>query len=209
MSIYARRLGLASFFRNAPRQAGLAPLRHGTVVIRHSATLQNACSGEEAIMTLRLISTLFVAVTVIGGQPGYIGTSWAQVGEKRYFTIAAVEPRGGVNVGQEPFPTEALPPGEGYVIRQPDQSGRWEISVYLWSPSQIVVHQGDEVTLDFVGINGAFHPTEIKGLGKEFAVQRGHVVRVEFKAERAGVYPVICHTHVPTMRGEIVVLPRN
>jgi hypothetical protein len=147
--------------------------------------------------------------TVVGGQITYPGTSWAQVAEKRYFTIAAVEPRGGANVGQEPLPTEPLPPGAGYVMRQPDQAGRWEVSTYLWSPSQIVVHQGDEVTLDFVGINGASHPTEIKGLDKTFTLKRGHVVRVEFKADRPGTYPVICNTHMPSMRGEIVVLPRT
>ena len=50
------------------------------------------------------------------------------------------------------------------MIKQPDQTGRWEVSTYVWMPSQIVVNQGDEVTLEFVGINGAFHPTEILSL---------------------------------------------
>ena len=145
---------------------------------------------------------------VLGAQFGYLGVSRAQMGEKRFFTVAAVEPRGGVTVDREPFPTEKLPSGEGYVIRSPDQSGRWEVSTYLWMPSQIVVHQGDEVILEFVGINGASHPTEIKGLGKAFTLKRGHVMRVDFKAERPGVYPVICNAHLPSMRGEIVVLPR-
>ena len=45
-------------------------------------------------------------------------------------------------------------------------------------------------------------------MGKAFALSRGQVVRVEFKAERAGVYPVICGAHQPSMRGEIVVLPK-
>ena len=38
---------------------------------------------------------------------------------------------------------------------------------------------------------------------------RGQVVRVEFKADKPGVYPVVCTTHAPSMRGEIVVLPRT
>jgi hypothetical protein len=74
-------------------------------------------------------------------------------------------------------------------MRPPDQSGRWEVSAYLWSPGQIVVREGDDVVIDFVGINGASHPTEIRGLGKAFALNRGNVVGVEFKAERVGVYP--------------------
>jgi plastocyanin len=95
------------------------------------------------------------------------------------------------------------------VIRQPDQTGRWEVSAYLWSPSQIVVNQGDEVTLEFVGINGAAHPTGIQGLGKTFTLRRGQVTRVEFKADRPGVFPIVCGTHQPSMRGETVVLPRT
>jgi plastocyanin len=133
----------------------------------------------------------------------------SQTAEKRFFTIAAVEPRGGVTVDKEAFPTDPLPQGGGYVIRQPDQTGRWEVSAYLWSPSQIVVNQGDEVTLEFVGINGAAHPTEIQGLCKTFTLRRGQVTRVEFKADRPGVFPIVCGTHQPSMRGEIVVLPRT
>lgn len=148
------------------------------------------------------------AAVLVGGQIGQVGSSEAQTSERRFFTIAAVEPRGGANVAQEAFPAKPLPPGPGYVVRQPDQTGRWEVSAYLWMPSQIVVNEGDEVTLEFVGINGASHPTEIKGMDKTFTLQRGHVTRIEFKADRPGVYPVICHTHAPSMRGEIVVLPK-
>ena len=156
-------------------------------------------------MRLPLALTFAVA---IGGTLGHLGAALSQASEKRYFTVAAVEPRGGANVGQEPLPSEALPVGGGYVMRQPDQTGRWEVSAYLWTPGQIVVNQGDEVVLDFVGINGASHPTEIRGLGKTFSLKRGQVLRVEFKADKPGVYPVICTTHQPSMRGEIVVLPR-
>jgi heme/copper-type cytochrome/quinol oxidase subunit 2 len=154
-------------------------------------------------------SVVVVVATLVGGQLGYLGAARAQMGERRFFTILAVEPRGGANMSQEPLPGEALPDGGGYVMRPPDPTGRWEVSAYVWSPGQIVVAQGDEVTLEFVGINGAAHPTEIKGLGaKPFMLKRGHAMRIEFKAERPGVYPVICGTHQPSMRGEIVVLPR-
>ena len=155
----------------------------------------------------RLAAALSVAV-IVGAQLGYLGASRAQMPEKRFFTVLAVEPRGGVNLGQEPYPSDPLPSGGGYVMRQPDQTGRWEVSAYVWAPSQIVVNQGDEVTLEFVGINGAAHPTEIKGIGKTFTLKRGHAARIEFKADRPGSYPVICGTHQPSMRGEIVVLPR-
>ena len=34
------------------------------------------------------------------------------------------------------------------------------------------------------------------------------VPRVSFKADKPGVYPVICSTHAPSMRGEIVVVAK-
>jgi heme/copper-type cytochrome/quinol oxidase subunit 2 len=160
----------------------------------------------ETTMTRRTLAVL--AVVLAGSQIGQAWTSRAQTPATRFFTIAAVELRGGAPVGQEAFPAQALPPGGGYVIRQPDQTGRWEVSTYLCMPSQIVVNQGDEVTLDFVGVNGAAHPTEIQGLGKTFTLQRGHVARVSFKADKPGVYPVICRTHAPSMRSEIVVVAK-
>jgi hypothetical protein len=58
-----------------------------------------------------------------------------------------------------------------------------------------VVHQGDVESLEFVDINGAAHPTEIKGLDKAFTFKRGQVVKVEFTADKPGVYPVICSAH--------------
>jgi len=66
------------------------------------------------------------------------GAAPAEAG-KRFFTIAAVEPKGGTTVDKEPFPEAALPAGGGYLIKKPDQSGRWEVSTYMWQPSQIVV----------------------------------------------------------------------
>lgn len=135
------------------------------------------------------------------------GASAGQAQEKRFFTLAAVEPKGGTNVTQEAFPGQSLPSGGGYVLKEPDETGRWEVSAYVWMPAQIVVNEGDEVTLEVVGINGAEHPTEIEGLDVSFTLRRGEVIRIEFTADRPGTYPIVCHTHTPSMRGEIVVLP--
>lgn len=129
--------------------------------------------------------------------------------EKRFFTVAAVEPKGGVTTDKEPFPAEALPAGGGYVLNKPDGNNRWEVSTYLWTPGQIIVNEGDEVTLEFVGINGASHPTTIKGFGKNFLLKRGSATRVSFVANKAGVFPIECATHRPSMTAEIIVLPRK
>jgi plastocyanin len=128
--------------------------------------------------------------------------------EQRFFTVLAVEPRGGVTTDREPFPTGPLPSGGGYVLNQPNAQGRWEVSAYVWMPSQIIVNQGDEVTLEFVGINGAEHPTTITAYGQNFTLKRGHAQRVTFVATKAGTFGIVCGTHQPSMTGSLVVLPQ-
>jgi plastocyanin len=128
-------------------------------------------------------------------------------GAKRTITMAAVEFKGGTTVDKTPAPAAALPEGKGYELKAPDDKGRWEISAYRWDPSQIIVNQGDEVTLEIIGINGAEHPAVIDGYDVSFTVKRGELTTVTFTADTAGVFRVICSTHEPSMIGEIIVLP--
>jgi hypothetical protein len=137
------------------------------------------------------------------------GVSSPAAAEKRVFTIAAVEPQGNTTADKEPFPIEALPTGGGYVLKQPDQSGRWGVEVYVFQPSQILVNQGDEVTLEFVGINGRSHPVTISGYGKTFTLKRGHVQRATFVADKAGIFRFYCSAHLPSMMGELVVMEKK
>ncbi len=124
---------------------------------------------------------------------------------KRTIVVTAVEPKGGVTIDKEAFPVKPLPEGGGYVLKQPDDKGRWEISTYVWDPRQINVNQGDEVTLEFIGINGAQHPTTIEGYDKTFTLKRGEVNRVSFVADKAGIFKITCATHHPTMVAELIV----
>ncbi|HXV25417.1 MAG TPA: hypothetical protein VED46_14290 [Alphaproteobacteria bacterium] len=96
---------------------------------------------------------------------------------KRTITMVAIEPKGGTTIDKEPFPTAALPEGEGYELKPPDDKGRWEVSTYRWEPNQIFVNQGDEVTLKILGVNGKEHPTVIEGYDIEFTVKRGQLTR--------------------------------
>jgi len=84
------------------------------------------------------IMTATVAAALLGLATIALTSGQAQA-EKRTFTVAAVEMKGGVTVDKEPFPTDALPAGPGYVLNKPDQTGRWEVSVYMWMPGQIIV----------------------------------------------------------------------
>ena len=135
--------------------------------------------------------------------------SAASYAEKRLIVVTAIEPKGGVTVDKEPFPAEKLPDGGGYVLKQPDDKGRWEISAYVFDPRQITVNEGDEVTLEFIGINGASHPTTIAGYDISFTLKRGQVNRVSFVASKPGVFAIKCATHHPTMVAELIVNPKK
>ena len=135
--------------------------------------------------------------------------SGLQAAEDRVIYLAAIEPKGGVTVDKEPFPNGELPKGGGYVKTAPNQAGRWEVSVYQFSPATVVVKQGERVTLEMVGINGAKHSVHVeKYLPKHSVLKRGEIVRLQFTADTPGIFKIHCEEHQPAMEGTLVVLPR-
>jgi len=128
---------------------------------------------------------------------------------KRHFVVTAIEPKGGANVEKEAFPAAPLPEGGGYVLKKPDDTGRWEVAVYVFDPRQIFVDEGDEVTLEFVGINGASHPITIEAYGQTFELKRGQVNKVTFVADKPGRHSIICSAHLPTMVSELIVAAKK
>lgn len=125
---------------------------------------------------------------------------------QRTIYVAALEPKGGASVAQEPFPAASLPSGGGYVLRKPDDKGRWEVSTYRWDPGTIVVNQGDAVTLEIIGINGDEHPFTIEGYWLSGTVRRGQITRLSFVADKVGIFKIICRKHAPSMQADLVVL---
>ena len=154
------------------------------------------------------VSATAMLFPLIGALSLVATTNVAQsAGMKRTITMVAVEPKGGATVDNEPFPTGALPEGKGYALKPPDANGRWEVSTYRWDPSQVIVHQGDEVTLEILGVNGAEHPTVIEGYDISFTVKRGELTTVRLTADKPGVFEFRCGVHEPSMIGELIVLP--
>ena len=151
------------------------------------------------ILFLAIISAL--ALTACGG-----ASAPAAAPVERTIYMAAVEPKGGTTVDKEPFPSAALPEGGGYILKEPNADGRWEVETYRWDPGTIVVNQGDIVTLEIVGINGAAHPFVIEGYNVSGAIKRGEVTRVTFTADKAGIFKITCGVHLPTMQADLVVL---
>jgi hypothetical protein len=157
--------------------------------------------GIEASTAAAILLPLAAALPTAGS----VGPARA-AGMERTITMVAVEPKGGATVDKEPFPTNPLPEGKGYGLKPPDASGRWEVSTYRWEPSQVIVNQGDEVTLEILGVNGAEHPTAIEGYDIGFTVKRGELTTVRFTADKPGVFEFRCGVHEPSMVGELVVL---
>jgi heme/copper-type cytochrome/quinol oxidase subunit 2 len=146
---------------------------------------------------------------------GALAVAWAaacatvaQQPRERVVYMAAVEFKGGATVDQEPFPAAPLPAGGGYVLKPPDDSGRWEVEVYSWFPGTVVARQGERLTLEIVGINGAVHPLYIEGYNVRGVVTRGALTQLSFTADRPGIYKIICEVHQPSMQADLVVLPQ-
>jgi len=133
-----------------------------------------------------------------------------QAAEERVIYMALIEPKGGVTVDKEPYPAGELPKGGGYVKSAPAAaSGRWEVSMYQFSPATIVVKQGDRVTLEMFGVNGAKHSVHVdKYRPDHVLVKRGEIARIQFTADTPGLFKIHCKEHEPSMEGHLVVLPR-
>jgi len=107
----------------------------------------------------------------------------------------------------EKFPNATLPAGPGLVLRPPNKVGAWDMRAFTFSPDQIVVNQGDTVTLHFLGVQGPHHMITVDGVGT-FPLDRGHIHTVTFTADKPGTITYWCHVHPPSMVGEILVLPK-
>lgn len=152
-------------------------------------------------------SVAAIAIWLLAGWAAACGTR----GEppppaKRTVYMSAVEFKGSTEVAQEPFPAARVE-GPGYVLKEP-QGGRWETSSYRWEPGSIVVYQGDEVQLRIWGVHGDEHPSFIENYAPDFTVKRGQLTVLSFRADKAGIYRMVCKTHEPSMEGQLVVLPR-
>ena len=107
----------------------------------------------------------------------------------------------------EKFPNTRLPAGPGLVLRPPNKVGAWDMRAFTFAPDQIVVNQGDTVTLHFLGVQGPHHVITVEGVGT-FPLDRGHIHTVTFTADKPGTITYLCHVHTPNMVGEILVPPK-
>ena len=118
----------------------------------------------------------------------------------------------GIPTGPDPappekFPNSTIPAGGGVKLTPPDKTGAWKFRVFTFEPSQIVVNQGDKVTLHFADVQGAHYTITVDGVGM-FPMSRGQIHTVSFIAKNPGTINYTCHLHLPNMVGQILVLPK-
>ena len=109
---------------------------------------------------------------------------------------------------EKPPVNSTIPTGGGFRITEPNKAGAWDFRSFTFSPDQIVVNQGDKVTLHFIGVQGAHHVIDVEGIDT-FELMRGQIHTVSFTANSPGTITYICHVHMPNMVGQILVLPKS
>ena len=137
------------------------------------------------------------------------------VAETREFYIVSVHydgvtnPKGDATHGPEPFPDKPFASTNGMWVKGPQPNGDWAVRAFVFDPAQVTVQQGDEVRLVFVGIHGGGHTIVVDGVDKPVSVKRGTTQTVSFKADKPGLISYTCTDHPPSMKGQVVVLPKN
>jgi plastocyanin len=109
---------------------------------------------------------------------------------------------------EQPPVNSTIPTGGGFKITEPNKAGAWDFRSFAFAPAQIVVNQGDKVTLHFIGVQGAHHVITVDGIGT-FELKRGQINTVSFIANNPGIINYVCHVHAPNMAGQIIVLPKS
>ncbi len=79
----------------------------------------------------------------------------------------------------------------------------------VFSQTQIIVHKGDTVVIHFYNVDKEDHHT-FTILDERYKMNHdlkpNDHVDIKFVAEHRGIYEYVCTYHLPTMRGELIVL---
>jgi len=78
----------------------------------------------------------------------------------------------------------------------------------VWAPGPIVVKKGETVkikAINNVKSDPAEHGLAIEAFGVKQVVNRGKAETVEFKADKAGIFPITCHLHPAHVGTQLIV----
>ena len=171
--------------------------------------------NKSIILGLTIFAVAGVVATIYMEGQMFGQTSKASAISQKTFYIATVHLDGITSIypssdhPSESYPNSTLPSGGGLVLKKIDNMGGWKVRQYMFEPSVIAVNQGDQVTLNFVDVQGPEHMITVDGIAPEFDIHRGEMKTITFTADNAGTIDFWCSMHQPNMRGEIIVLPRT
>jgi plastocyanin len=172
------------------------------------------------LMLVPLTALVGAAVVACGGDSGAAGNP----GERTvYLQATEQDARRGVDqtafpqhtrdayphyFGPEGEPFESAGMGGYYLFMTSDDE--WRVGSYMYLPQEMIVYEGERITLEILGVRGNEHHTILvdpdgENVG-ETTVERGGVHTLQFTAEKPGIYELICVDHPPTMTTYIHVL---
>ena len=79
----------------------------------------------------------------------------------------------------------------------------------IWIPGPIVVKKGDTVRIKAINnlkSEPPVHGLAIPAFGVQVVVNQGNPETVEFKADKAGIFPITCHLHPAHVGTQLIVL---
>jgi nitrosocyanin len=79
----------------------------------------------------------------------------------------------------------------------------------VWVPGPVAVRKGDAVkikAINNVKSDPPVHGLTIEAYNIQEVVNVGTPATIEFRADKAGIYPIICHLHPPHVGTQLVVL---
>jgi nitrosocyanin len=79
----------------------------------------------------------------------------------------------------------------------------------VWVPGPVVVQKGDSVRIQAINnvqSDPPVHGLAIEAYGIQALVNVGKPEIIEFNADKAGIFPIICHLHPPHVGTQLVVL---
>ena len=164
---------------------------------------------------LWLLATIAAGITMLTVVSVALSANGAKAQKKdRMIYMSAVEWKGSSNVSKEAYPTAALPKGGGYESYAPGHAelagqpaGTWAVETYRFDTGTVVACKGERVVLKIFGVNAKEHHITIPDFNKDFTVFRGQLSTAVFNVPEVGIFPIICITHQPAHRAELVVLP--
>jgi len=163
---------------------------------------------------LWVLAAIAVGIVAVGAASVAVSDSDAKAAVKtRMIYMSAVEWKGSTNVSKEAYPTAPLPSGGGYESFPPghpevaSEAGKWAVETYRFDTGVVAACKGERVVLKIFGVNAKSHEITIPDFDKNFTVYRGQLATSVFKVNKVGIFPIICITHQPSHRADLVVLP--